>query len=112
MIHIKKLKDAIEAGDPIRAVIRATAINSDGKTPGVMNPSSEAQEALIRRAYAVAGIKDFAQTAFIECHGTGTQVGDPLETAAVARVFGERGVIITSASSIGFRPIALKLIFQ
>lgn len=96
MIYIKKLSDAIEAGDPIRAVIRATAANSDGRTPGVMNPSPEAQEALIRRAYDVAGIRDFSQTAFVECHGTGTQVGDPLETAAVAKVFGEKGVLITS----------------
>lgn len=100
MIYIKKLSDAVEAGDPIRAVIRATAANSDGRTTGVTNPSPEAQEALIRRAYDVAGIRDFSQTAFVECHGTGTQVGDPLETAAVAKVFGEKGVLITSASTI------------
>lgn len=99
MIYIKKLSDAVEAGDPIRAVIRATAANSDGKTTGVMNPSPEAQETLIRRAYEVAGIKDFSQTAFVECHGTGTQAGDPLETIAVAKVFGEKGVLITSAST-------------
>jgi acyl transferase domain-containing protein len=98
MVYIKKLSDAIEAGDPIRAVIRSTAANCDGRTPGVMTPSPEAQEALIRRAYAVAGIRDFSQTAVVECHGTGTQVGDPLETAAVAKVFGEKGVLITSAS--------------
>jgi acyl transferase domain-containing protein len=61
-----------------------------------MTPSPKAQEALIRRAYAVAGISDFSQTGFVECHGTGTQVGDPLETAAVASVFGEKGVLITS----------------
>lgn len=60
-------------------------------------PSSTAQEALIRRTYSQAGLHDkMGETAFVECHGTGTAVGDPLETAAVAQCFGEEGVIITS----------------
>lgn len=100
MVYIKKLSDAIDAGDPIRAVIRATAANCDGRSAGasvgIMAPSPVAQEALIRRAYAVAGIRDFSETAYVECHGTGTQVGDPLEATAVANVFGKKGVLITS----------------
>lgn len=93
-IYIKPLSDALRDGNPVRAVIRATSHNADGKTPGMSQPSTEAQEALMRRAYKVAGITDFSQTAMVECHGTGTPTGDPIETKAVAQVFGESGVYI------------------
>ncbi|KAI5868187.1 fatty acid synthase S-acetyltransferase [Durotheca rogersii] len=95
-VYIKPLSDAIRDGNPIRAVIRATSHNVDGKTPGMSQPSTDAQEALMRRAYKVAGITDFSQTAMVECHGTGTPTGDPIEVKAVARVFGESGVYIGS----------------
>ena len=97
-IYIKRLDDAIRDGNPVRAVIRATSSNCDGKTPGISNPSSEAHERLIRRAYEVAGLRSFSETAMVECHGTGTAVGDPLEVHAVASVFGEDGVYIGSVS--------------
>lgn len=58
--------------------------------------SSGSHEALIRRAYSVAGTKNFSQTGFVECHGTGTAIGDPLEAHAVANVFGDQGVYIGS----------------
>ena len=95
-IFIKKLDDALRDKNPIRAVIRGTAINHDGKTPGFSVPSVAAQEALMRRAYKVADISDFSKTGFVECHGTGTPVGDPIEAGAVGRVFGESGVYIGS----------------
>jgi Polyketide synthase modules and related proteins len=95
-LYIKPLADALRDGNPVRAVIRATATNHDGKTPGMTYPSSEAQEALIRHAYKIAGISDFSETAFVECHGTGTLVGDPVETKAVAKVFGNSGTYIGS----------------
>ena len=95
-IYIKELSDALRDGDPIRGVIRSTATNCDGKTPGMASPSSESHEAMIRRAYQVARISDLSATAFVECHGTGTAIGDPLETAAIANVFGHQGVIIGS----------------
>ncbi|KAI1761562.1 fatty acid synthase S-acetyltransferase [Hypoxylon sp. FL1150] len=95
-IYVKPLSDAIRDGNPVRAVIRATSHNVDGKTPGMSQPSTDAQEALMRRAYKVAGITDFSQTAMVECHGTGTPTGDPIEAKAVARVFGESGVYIGS----------------
>ncbi|KAH0559953.1 hypothetical protein GP486_003528 [Trichoglossum hirsutum] len=96
-IYLKRLDDAIRDGDPIRAVIRGTSTNCDGKTPGIVHPSSESHEALIRRAYKAAGLRDIAKTAYVECHGTGTTIGDPLEAQAIANVFGENGVYIGSA---------------
>ena len=95
-VYIKPLESAIRDGNPVRAVIRSTTTNSDGRTPGYSTPSTESQEALIRKAYELACITDFSQTAFVECHGTGTSVGDPIEANAVARVFGDSGVYIGS----------------
>lgn len=83
---VKPLKDAIKAGDMIRAVIRSTASNQDGQTPTLTQPSPRAQEALIRHAYAKAGL-DFADTRYCEAHGTGTQTGDPIEMKAIGSVF-------------------------
>ena len=95
-IFITPLHDAVRDGNPVRAVIRGSAVNHDGKTQGVTVPGTDSQEALIRRAYHMAHISDLSQTAFFECHGTGTPVGDPIETEAVARVFGHCGIHIGS----------------
>lgn len=73
-VILKRLDDAVKDGDPIRAVIRGSATNSDGRTPGIASPSAEAQVSAIRAAYANAGIADLNNTTYIECHGTGTQV--------------------------------------
>ncbi len=88
-LFIKPLKDALAAGDPIRAVIRNTAVNQDGKTPGITMPSSAAQESMMRSAYADAGL-DPTQTTYVEAHGTGTRVGDPMEINAIAAVLSSR----------------------
>jgi len=88
-ILIKRFDDAEQQNTPIRAVIRATAVNYDGKGSSLGAPNPIAHEALIRQAYKIAGIDDFSKTAFVECHGTGTQTGDPLELLAVGNVFGE-----------------------
>jgi acyl transferase domain-containing protein/NADPH:quinone reductase-like Zn-dependent oxidoreductase len=92
-LYIKSLSDAVRDGNPIRAVIRATATNANGRTAGIAKPSSEGQEAMIRRAYALAKIPqgEIGTTAFVECHGTGTRTGDPIETKALARIFGPSG---------------------
>ena len=95
-IYVKKLSDALRDGDPVRAVIRSTCVNNDGKTVGLTSPNTEAHEALIRKSHALAGISDFSKTAMIECHGTGTKIGDPIETKAVANVFGEHGIYVGS----------------
>lgn len=86
-VILKRLDDALRDRDPIRAIIRGTATNSDGRTPGIASPSSEAQAAAIRAAYANASITDLSKTTYIECHGTGTQAGDPLEVQGVSSVF-------------------------
>ncbi|KAF7180982.1 hypothetical protein CNMCM7691_000111 [Aspergillus felis] len=93
-IYIKPLDAALRDGDPVRAVIRSTAVNCDGRTPGITTPGSQAQQRLIRRAYRRAGITDVYKTGFFECHGTGTVVGDTAETSVVAKVFGDHGIQI------------------
>ncbi|KAI1415346.1 reducing type I polyketide synthase [Hypoxylon sp. FL1857] len=88
-ILIKRASDAVRDGDPIRAIIRGTAVNSAGRTPGIAMPNSKAQATVIRGAYNNAGIpvSDLSQTGYVECHGTGTRAGDPVEAEGVASVF-------------------------
>ncbi|KAK4694496.1 hypothetical protein P7C71_g3102, partial [Lecanoromycetidae sp. Uapishka_2] len=85
-LYLKRLSDALRDNDPIRAVVRGTAVGSNGKTRGISAPSADAQEAVIRRAYQKAGISP-SETAYLECHGTGTPAGDPIEVEAISRVF-------------------------
>ncbi|KAF3925322.1 hypothetical protein ABW20_dc0108590 [Dactylellina cionopaga] len=87
-LYLKRLSDAIRDGDPIRSVIRGSAVNANGKTQGITLPSAEHQEKVIRKAYAKAGIS-INDTTYVECHGTGTPVGDPIEVDAVSRVFNQ-----------------------
>jgi acyl transferase domain-containing protein len=96
VLYIKKLDDALKDGNPIQAVIRSTASNCDGKTFGLTQPSSQSHEELMRMAHEISGIQNIHDTAFVECRGTGTPTGDPLETQAVAKVFSERGIYIGS----------------
>lgn len=88
-IVIKRLEDAIAAGDPIRAIIRESVLNQDGKTETLTSPSQEAQEALMRDCYARAGLEPF-RTQYFEAHGTGTATGDPIEAGAITSVFQTR----------------------
>ncbi|KAL7625750.1 hypothetical protein AAE478_004973 [Parahypoxylon ruwenzoriense] len=86
-LYLKKLSDALRQGNPIRAVVRGTAFNANGKTGGISHPSVDGQEAVIRQAYKAAGDLDPDSTGYFECHGTGTPVGDPIEVSALGRVF-------------------------
>ncbi|KAM5436378.1 Mycolipanoate synthase [Microsporum ferrugineum] len=92
-LYIKTLDDALQNNDPIRGIIRATSINFDGRMPTITTPESESQEALVRRAYQRAGIKDISQTGSFECHGTGTVAGDTVEVSVVAKLFEGKGVV-------------------
>lgn len=62
--------------------------NRNGKTGGITHPSVDGQEGVIRAAYAAAGLSP-SDTAYFECHGTGTAVGDPIEVAGLGRVFAD-----------------------
>ncbi len=86
-VILKPIEDAVRDGDTIRAVIRGTGSNQDGKTKGITMPNGEAQESLIRSVYRHAGI-DFKQTNYFEAHGTGTSAGDFAELGAIARTIG------------------------
>ncbi|KAM0343561.1 hypothetical protein ACHAPU_008456 [Fusarium lateritium] len=88
-LYLKRLDHAIRDGNPVRAVIRACDSNADGgdgsRTFGT--PNAITQSALIRQAYAAEGLP-LEETKVVELHGTGTRVGDPLETSAIADCFG------------------------
>ncbi|RDW67402.1 type I polyketide synthase [Aspergillus mulundensis] len=81
-VVLKPLSAALRDGDPIRAVIKNSVLNQDGRTPGISVPSSVAQKEAIIRAYRQAKLDLYAD--YVEAHGTGTKVGDPLETSAIA----------------------------
>lgn len=68
-IVLKRLDDAVKAGDPIHAVIRNSALNQDGKTAGISLPNSDAQAALMKLVYSSAGL-DPRDTSYVEAHGT------------------------------------------
>ena len=88
VIILKPLADAVAAKDRIHAVIRASAVNSDGRTIGLSLPSESAQASLLRGVYRTAGIAP-DDLAFFEMHGTGTAAGDPIEAAAVGHSLGQ-----------------------
>ncbi|PNY28233.1 Hybrid Polyketide synthase-nonribosomal peptide synthetase [Tolypocladium capitatum] len=83
---LKRKSDAVTHGDSIRAIVRATGSNHDGKKNGITLPNSVAQEQLIRSTYEKAGL-DPGHTQYFEAHGTGTAAGDPIETHAIGAVF-------------------------
>lgn len=88
VVILKRASDAIRDGDTIRAVIRSTGSNEDGRTPGITQPSREAQERLIRETYKKAGLS-MSHTRYFEAHGTGTRIGDPREAKAIGSTFRE-----------------------
>ncbi|WP_449341917.1 acyltransferase domain-containing protein [Streptomyces aurantiogriseus] len=86
-VLLKRLSDAERDGDRVLAVIRATAVNSDGRSNGLLAPNPAAQQALLTTAYARAGLSP-AHIDHVEAHGTGTPLGDPIEAGALAAVLG------------------------
>ncbi|KAH7371923.1 putative polyketide synthase [Pyrenochaeta sp. MPI-SDFR-AT-0127] len=87
-VVLEPLSTALKRGAPIRAVIRNSVVNQDGRTPGISVPSSQAQLEAIRKAYAQIGLSVSAD--YVEAHGTGTRIGDPIEAKAIAQAFSQR----------------------
>lgn len=100
-VYLKRLQDALRDGDPIRGVLRSSAVNSNGKVPnvGITYPNQEGQVQVIRHAYQRGGDLDPRLTGYFECHGTGTPVGDPIEVHAVAQAMNKEGVPRTADPS-------------
>ncbi|MEJ3655548.1 SDR family NAD(P)-dependent oxidoreductase [Actinomycetes bacterium KLBMP 9759] len=87
MVVLKPLSRALVDGDHIVCVIRGSAVNNDGFSNGLTAPNPHAQQAVLRAAYANAGV-DPARVHFVETHGTGTMLGDPIEANAIGAVLG------------------------
>jgi myxalamid-type polyketide synthase MxaE and MxaD len=87
VVVLKPLSQALADGDPIYAVIRGSAVNQDGRSNGLMAPNPLAQEAVLREAYRQAAVSP-GEVQYIEAHGTGTLLGDPIEAKALGNVLG------------------------
>ncbi|MFI5528202.1 SDR family NAD(P)-dependent oxidoreductase [Kitasatospora sp. NPDC051853] len=87
LLVLKRLADALADGDPVYCVIRGSAVNNDGAGAGLTVPSASAQAEVIRLAHRQAGT-DPAEVEYVELHGTGTPVGDPVEAAALGSAVG------------------------
>jgi len=85
---LKRLRDAVAAGDRVWAVLRGGAINQDGASGGLTVPNGPAQERVVRAALASAGVSP-ADVGYVEAHGTGTALGDPIELNALGEVFSD-----------------------
>jgi acyl transferase domain-containing protein/acyl carrier protein len=86
VLVLKRLDDALSAGDRIEAVLLASGLNQDGRSSGLTAPNPEAQVELLERLY---GSHDLAgRVGYLECHGTGTPVGDPIEARSIGTVLG------------------------
>jgi acyl transferase domain-containing protein len=87
VVVLKRLADAVADGDTVRAVIRGSAVNNDGKLKvGYSAPSVEGQAEVLTEAWSAAGV-DPATLSYIEAHGTGTRMGDSIEVQALTRAF-------------------------
>ena len=90
VLILKRLSDALRDRDAIWALIRGSAVNQDGTSAGLTAPNVQAQEAVLREALRRAGVAP-AEIGFVETHGTGTVLGDPMEVEALTRVLGAEG---------------------
>jgi acyl transferase domain-containing protein/acyl-CoA synthetase (AMP-forming)/AMP-acid ligase II/NADPH:quinone reductase-like Zn-dependent oxidoreductase/short-subunit dehydrogenase/acyl carrier protein len=89
-VILKRLSDALHDRDYIFALLRGSAVNQDGRTAGIAAPNASAQQSVIREALAQAGVSPRELT-YLEAHGTGTSIGDPIEVEAIKGVLGKPG---------------------
>lgn len=105
---LKPVSKAVEEKNPIRAVIRGTGVNQNGRMKGITLPSLAAQVALMKRTYESAGLP-VAETFYVDAHGTGTQAGDPVELEAIAKAIvqsrgstsGQRVIVGSGKANVG-----------
>ncbi|MEU2107085.1 polyketide synthase Pks13 [Nocardia sp. NPDC019255] len=103
LVVLKRLADAERDGDRILGVVKGSAVNSDGRSNGIVAPNPDAQADVLRRAYRDAGLPP-STVDYIEAHGTGTALGDPIEADALGRVVGrgreaDKPVLLGSAKT-------------
>lgn len=89
VVILKRLSDALAAGDNILALIKGSAINQDGHTNGLTAPNGLSQQDVIKRALENAGVES-SQVGYIEAHGTGTSLGDVIELESLSAIFGQQ----------------------
>lgn len=105
---LKRVPTAVEQNNLIRAVIRGTGVNQNGRMKGITLPSVDAQVALMKKTYQSAGLP-VTETAYVEAHGTGTKAGDPVELEAIGKAIaqarnsdsGKKVIVGSGKSSIG-----------
>ncbi|XXT97243.1 type I polyketide synthase [Sorangium sp. So ce834] len=88
VLALERLRDAEARGHRVLAVVRGTAVNHDGASSGITAPNGTSQQKVLRAALGDAGLAP-ADVDVVECHGTGTALGDPIEVQALAAVYGE-----------------------
>lgn len=101
VLLLKRLADAQAAGDRILAVLRGTAANQDGRTINIATPSQPAQVAAYRAALAAGGV-EASSIGMVEAHGPGTPIGDPIEYASLAEVYGLEGPCALASAKTNF----------
>ncbi|WP_281560621.1 type I polyketide synthase [Thalassomonas sp. RHCl1] len=100
VVALKRLSDAQRDGDTVLALLRGSAVNQDGASGGLTVPNGPAQEQVIKKALARAGL-DVASVDYIEAHGTGTPLGDPIEIGALGNVFKQPLLVGSVKTNVG-----------